>query len=274
MRPLGNETGRANRQPSGSITEGFFMSMKKGSKKAVNDKPDLTSAGVRWSEVPDFARPYVAWIDGRHGAAQSPLPPADVVPIPEILSRLPHLHEDRPRGSKAMLDAAGARARLRDARPGAWLVSPYTGWRWAKWPSGDVGWLPADVEMPAALQYRQAMTSGRRVRIEKTMTSISRRTLLTGLGSLVVTAPAIVRASSLMPVKMVDLTLPAPPLNETRQIGGPPWAGFVERLRYHMMDHVLKTGWTPERGASFNGGMSEEQMRRSVAYARRHGFLK
>ena len=82
----------------------------------------------------------------------SPLPPIDVVPVPEILNRLPYLHEDRPRGSKAMLDAAGARARLRDVRPGAWLISSYSGWKWAKWPSGDVGWLPADVELPEILQ--------------------------------------------------------------------------------------------------------------------------
>jgi hypothetical protein len=73
-------------------------------------------------------------------------------PIPLRLARSPSLHEDRPRGSKAMLDAAGARARLRDVRPGAWLISPFTGWKWAKWPSGDVGWLPADIELPATLR--------------------------------------------------------------------------------------------------------------------------
>ena len=88
----------------------------------------------------------------RAGSAQSSLPSVDVVPVPDILYRLPYPHEDRPLGSKAMLDAAGARAKLRDVRPGAWLISPYSGWKWAKWPSGDVGWLPADVELPATLQ--------------------------------------------------------------------------------------------------------------------------
>jgi hypothetical protein len=39
-----------------------------------------------------------------------------------------------------------------EARPGAWLVSPYTGWKWAKWPSGEVGWMPADIELAANLQ--------------------------------------------------------------------------------------------------------------------------
>jgi hypothetical protein len=132
--------------------EGFYMSKKRETKVASDGGPEFTSAGVPWSEVPEFARRDVAWMDGRHGSAQQPLPSVDVEPVPDILYRLPELHEDRPRGSKAMLDAAGARARLRDVRPGAWLISPFSGQKWAKWPSGEVGWLPADVELPAALQ--------------------------------------------------------------------------------------------------------------------------
>jgi hypothetical protein len=115
------------------------MSKKRDTKVASDNGPEVTSAGVPWSEVPEFARADVAWIDGRHGSAQSTLPPVEVVPVPDILRRLPYLHEDRPRGSKAMLDAAGARARLRDVRPDAWLISPFTGQKWAKWPSGQVG---------------------------------------------------------------------------------------------------------------------------------------
>src|SRR5258705_12338114 len=128
------------------------MSKKRGTKVASDGGPELTSAGVPWSEVPEFARGDVAWIDGRRGSAQSSLPPIDVVPVPDILYSLPSLHENRPRGSKAMLDAAGARARLRDVRPGAWLISSFSGQKWAKWPSGDVGWLPPDIELPATLQ--------------------------------------------------------------------------------------------------------------------------
>ena len=128
------------------------MSKNKETKVASDGGPELTSAGVPWREVPEFARHDVAWMDGRHGSAQATLPSVDVVPVPDVLNTLPYLHEDRPRGSKAMIDAAGARARLRDVRPGAWLISPYSGWKWAKWPSGDVGWLPADVELPASLQ--------------------------------------------------------------------------------------------------------------------------
>jgi hypothetical protein len=96
---------------------------------------------------------------------------------------------------------------------------------------------------------------------------IGRRALLTGLGSVIITAPAIVRASSLMPVKVVDWT----PLCCAY---GPHYAGWVERLGYHHMDHILKTGYTPERAAIFHGGMSEEKMRSAVVYARLHGFLK
>jgi hypothetical protein len=53
-----------------------------------------------------------------------------------------------------------------------------------------------------------------------------------------------------------------------------PYAGWVERVGYQMMDHVLKTGWTPERATSFYGGISESKMRSMVAHARRQRFLK
>jgi hypothetical protein len=77
------------------------MSRKKGTKIASDGGPELTSAGVPWSEVPGFARPDVAWIDGRPGWAQAPLPSVDVVPVPDILNSLPYPHEDRPLGSKS-----------------------------------------------------------------------------------------------------------------------------------------------------------------------------
>ena len=111
-----------------------------------------TSAGVLWSEVPEHARQDVEWIDGRHGQCSRPLPSIEEAPVPEALLRLPRLHPDRPRGSKAMIDAHGARARLGKARPGAWLVSPLTGHKWAIWPGGEVGWVPAAIELPHALR--------------------------------------------------------------------------------------------------------------------------
>ena len=128
------------------------MSKNKETTFASDGGPALTSAGVPWHEVPEFARHHVEWMDGRHGSAQTMLPPIEVVPVPDVLNTLPRLHEDRPRGSKVMLDAAGALARLCDVRAGAWLISPYTGWKWAKWPSGDVVWLPTNVVLPAALK--------------------------------------------------------------------------------------------------------------------------
>ena len=110
----------------------------------------VTSSGVPWSEVPDFVLTKVEWMDGRHGPAREPLPSIGQVPIPAVLFTLPCLHEDRPRGSSAMIDTQGAKLRPSNCRPGAWVKSPITGWRWAKWPTGEVGWVPANVALPAA----------------------------------------------------------------------------------------------------------------------------
>jgi hypothetical protein len=49
-------------------------------------------------------------------------------------------------------------------------------------------------------------------------------------------------------------------------------AGFVERLRFHWMEQALKKEWTTERARTF-GGISENEARRQVTYARMHGFL-
>jgi hypothetical protein len=52
----------------------------------------------------------------------------------------------------------------------------------------------------------------------------------------------------------------------------PVHAGFVERLRFHCMEQLLKNGWTTERARTF-GGISENEARRQVTYARMHGLL-
>ena len=85
------------------------MSRRKSDRSAA-DSSDVTSAGLPWSEVGDDVLYKVEWIDGRHGSAKEILPPIDQIPIPAVLFSLPHLHADRPRGSKAMLDAHGAAA--------------------------------------------------------------------------------------------------------------------------------------------------------------------
>jgi len=72
------------------------MSKKRETKVASDGGPELTSAGVAWNEVPEFARADVTWIDGRHGSAQSSLPPVAVVPVPDILYRLPTLNCPQP----------------------------------------------------------------------------------------------------------------------------------------------------------------------------------
>ncbi len=118
----------------------------------VGPDDDLTSAGVPWSEVDEFARPYVEWLDGRPGPARERLPSLEQMPIPEKLLITPHLHPDRPRGSKPMADFHGAKQRLVNCRPGAWLVSPFSSWRWAKWPNGEIGWLSADTVLPDCLR--------------------------------------------------------------------------------------------------------------------------
>jgi hypothetical protein len=76
----------------------------------------------------------------------------------------------------------------------------------------------------------------------------------------VICAPAIVRAESLMPIRA--LIVPMQPVH----------AGFVERLRFHCMEQLLKNGWTAERATTF-GGISENEARRQVAYARMQGLL-
>ena len=112
----------------------------------------ITSAGRRLGDVPDFARSDVEWMEGVHGSAKDGLPPETDVPTPKRLNSIPELHPDRPRGSKAMIDVHGANFRLKNCRPGAWLVSTFTGWKWAVWPSGHIGWLPNDVVLPDALR--------------------------------------------------------------------------------------------------------------------------
>jgi hypothetical protein len=83
--------------------------------------------------------------------------------------------------------------------------------------------------------------------------------LIGGVAS-VICAPAIVRAESLMPTRA--LIVPMQPVR----------AGFLERLRFHSMEQLLKNGWTTERARTF-GGISENEARRQVTYARMHGLL-
>jgi hypothetical protein len=89
---------------------------------------------------------------------------------------------------------------------------------------------------------------------------LTRRHIFIGGLTSVICAPAIVRAESLMPIRA--LIVPIQPVH----------AGFVERLRFHCMEEVLKNGWSTERARTF-GGISEKEARRQVTYARVHGLL-
>ena len=115
------------------------------------NRKSTTSAGVAWSDVPEHALHHVEFMDGAHGGFDGDLPSLEEFPVPETLLVLPRLHEDRPRGTKPMIDVAGAKARLGGCRPGAWMISPFTGWKWAKWPNGDIGWVPQATELPREL---------------------------------------------------------------------------------------------------------------------------
>jgi hypothetical protein len=90
---------------------------------------------------------------------------------------------------------------------------------------------------------------------------ITLRSILIGAVASLLCAPAIVRATNLMPVRRLPFPF------------GPQTAGFVERLRYQFLEGALRSGWDDKRHGPVVGGISEAQARRAVAYAQAHGFL-
>jgi hypothetical protein len=101
------------------------------------------------------------------------------------------------------------------------------------------------------------------------MLNTDRRLVLCGLGVTLIGAPAIVRASSLMPVpRMLFL---APPVEAIR---ARPQEGLVRRLLMQSCVSHLNRGYDPQRAVRVNGrGMTEQEMRNMAAYAYRWGFL-
>lgn len=96
----------------------------------------------------------------------------------------------------------------------------------------------------------------------------SRRRLLTGGAASLFCAPAIVRAASIMPVKpwRPMLILPRGPSC------GPYQEGFIRRLMFDALAHALIDG--RPISITLNGKtVSVEHARRTVAYAKQHGFL-
>jgi hypothetical protein len=88
---------------------------------------------------------------------------------------------------------------------------------------------------------------------------MTRRSILIGTAASLICAPAIVRATSLMPVRSLPLQI----LN--------PMGEFYRSCFYHSLDHGLRTG---RMIANINGKMvSVADARRMVAYARAQGWL-
>jgi hypothetical protein len=233
---------------------------------------ELTSAGVPWSEVPDSPCPYTEWLDGRHGSAEDALPSVDQIPIPEVLLALPVLHPDRPTGSKPMADVSGARQRLANCRPGAWLISPF---HWlavgemAQWRSrlAFTRYCPARRPSCAIAQRYSVVPyrNGRKMTPadpdQNRDAQMTRRRIFVGAASMMIAAPSIVRSMSLMKVRGLIFPIDRPS------------AGFIERLRFQYLEGALMRGWDVELDGKVVGGISEIQARKSVAYARMNRWL-
>jgi hypothetical protein len=92
---------------------------------------------------------------------------------------------------------------------------------------------------------------------------LTRRSIVIGAAASLICAPAIVRATNLMPVRR----LPFP--------YGPQYAGFVDRLFLHSLETTLQAGLRAGRASIEVGGRTipVDSARRHVAFAQAHGFL-
>lgn len=88
---------------------------------------------------------------------------------------------------------------------------------------------------------------------------ITRRSIFIGAAASILCAPAIVRATNIMPVRRLPFPF------------GPQYAGYCERLFFHALDGDLRSG---KMNTHLNGKMvPEADARRKVAYARAQGWL-
>ena len=88
---------------------------------------------------------------------------------------------------------------------------------------------------------------------------ITRRSIFIGAAASLICAPAIVRATSLMPVRRLRGPI------------GPQYAGFCERLMYQSLESNLRAD---RMSTVLNGKIiPEAEARRMVAYARAQGWL-
>ena len=90
---------------------------------------------------------------------------------------------------------------------------------------------------------------------------ITRRSIVVGALASLLCAPAIVRATSLMPVRRLPFPF------------GPQYAGFVERLYLHSLESHVRNLRAEQTSTYFNHRlMAVHDARRQVAFAQAHGF--
>ena len=125
--------------------------MSKSRNVGLDHNDFITSVGDRLGDKPDWIRPELEWIEGVHRSAAETQQnvPEEPFPEPVYVKVKP---SDHPRGASAMIDYHGASQRLKGCRPGSWLISPRTGWKWIVWSHGSVGWQPKDACLPDALR--------------------------------------------------------------------------------------------------------------------------
>ena len=91
---------------------------------------------------------------------------------------------------------------------------------------------------------------------------MTRRAIINGVAASLISAPAIVRVTNLMPVRRLPFPF------------GPQSAGFVERLYFHALESHVRNLSAGQKSTIFNGRtLDVANARRRVAYAQAHGFL-
>ena len=91
---------------------------------------------------------------------------------------------------------------------------------------------------------------------------ITRRSVFFGAAASLLCAPAIVRATNIMPVRRLPFPF------------GPQYAGFVERLYLHELESSVRKLKADQTSFYFNHRMmAVDDARRRLASAQAHGFL-
>lgn len=87
-------------------------------------------------------RPYIEWMDGRHGSAKESLPSIEEVPVPEPLFELPYLHtwiKGNDRRERRAPPTCELSSRRLACQPLYWLAL-------GTMAHGEIGWVPDGVD--------------------------------------------------------------------------------------------------------------------------------